>query len=371
MQGTNLGGMEQASLRLMIGLKEQGHSCEVISLNPVGGLGPLLEKQGIPATGLPYLGKGGWRSFPIMWRALRAVKADALIMTGHHLLAMLALGELCRGRRLLAIHFHHTGVKPPWQWRLIYRIACSRFQAITFPSDFVRSEAEELYPPIKSLSHLVRNPLSIPQLPTAEDRERARRSLGLPLGVPIIGNAGWLIPRKRFDVFLNVAAKVMQAVPDALFLIAGDGEERARLEALARELNVADRVKWLGWQRNLTPFYQSLDIILFNSDWDAMGLAPLEAMSYGVPLVASVQQGGLKEIISKEEYGFLIPTHDVAALADKIIYFLQNPHKARSVALAGRQRVEDVSNPEEHVKKIESLLLGTDVSRNDLSGNVP
>jgi len=360
MQGTNLGGMEQASLRLMTGLKERGHSCEVISLNPIGGLGPLLEKQGIPALGLPYLGKGGWRSFPIMWRTLRAVEADALIMTGHHLLAMLALGDLCRGRRLLAIHFHHAGVKPPLQWRLIYRIACSRFQAITFPSDFVRSEAEALYQPIKSLSHLVRNPLSIPQLPTAEDRKRSRRILGFPIGVPIIGNAGWLIPRKRFDVFLHVAAKVLQWVPDALFLIAGDGDERSRLEALADQLQISERVKWLGWQQDLRPFFQSLDVLLFNSDWDAMGLSPLEAMGYGVPLVASVLQGGLKEIITGDEYGFLISSHDVDTLSARIVSYLQNPQEARRVALAGRERVAQVSSPPELTAQVEALLFGTE-----------
>lgn len=145
-QGTGLGGMEKASLRLMVGLKERGHACEVISLNPVGGLGPLLAECNIPAIGLPYLGKWGWRSFPVLRRALRSAQADALLMTGHNLFAMLALGNLCRGRRVLAVHFHHEGVKPRWQWRLIYRIACRRFQAITFPSDFVHHEAEEIYP---------------------------------------------------------------------------------------------------------------------------------------------------------------------------------------------------------------------------------
>jgi glycosyltransferase involved in cell wall biosynthesis len=360
MQGTNLGGIEQASLRLMIGLKEKGHCCEVVSLNPIGDLGSLLVKEGIPAAGLPYLGKGGWRSFPVMWRAMRAVEADALIMTGHNLLAMLALGDLCRGRRLLAIHFHHTGVKPPWQWRLIYRVACGRFRAITFPSDFVRCEAEELYPPIKSLSHLVRNPLSIPPLPTAGDRETARRTLGLPLGVPIIGNAGWLIPRKRFDVFLHVAEKVLRTAPDALFLIAGDGEERSRLEALADELKISERVKWLGWQQDLTSFFHCIDVLLFSSDWDAMGLSPLEAMGYGVPLAASVLQGGLKEIVTGDEYGYLISAHDVDALTARIVFYLQNPQETRRVALAGRERVARVSSPPELTAQVESLLSGAE-----------
>ena len=358
MQCTNLGGMEQASLRLMVSLQERGHSCEVISLNPIGKLGPLLNENCISAMGLTQLGKGGWRSFLALRRALQAAKADTLIMTGHHLLTMLALGDLCRGKRLLAIHFHHAGVKPAWQWRLIYRIACKRFQAITFPSDFVQNEAETLYPPIKSISHLARNPLATPPIPSAEDRVRARALLGLPLATPIIGNAGWLIPRKRFDVFLHVAEKVLQELPEALFLVAGDGEERSRLEALAGQLKINDRVKWLGWQQDLTPFYLSLDVLLFNSDWDAMGLSPLEAMGYGVPLVASVQHGGLKEIITWSEYGYLIPNHDIDDLAAKIVFYLQNPREMRGVGLAGRDRVAQVSSPSEHAALVEALLLG-------------
>lgn len=356
MQGTNLGGMEQASFRLMLALRERKHSCEVVSLNPIGSLGPLLDEQQIPSKGLPYLGKGGWRSAILLWQTLRNIRADALIMTGHNLLAMLVLGGLCHGRRLLAVHFHHSGVKPPWQWRLIYRIACHRFQAITFPSDFVRHEAEAIYPPVKKLAYTIRNPLAIPDLPTIDDRFLSRAVLGVPRDVPVIGNAGWLIPRKRFDVFLRVAHKVLQEVPNVLFLIAGDGEERTRLEELARELNIFDQVKWLGWQRDLKPFYQSLDVMVFNSDYDAMGLSPLEAISQGVPVVASVQQGGLKEILNKNDYGFLIPNHDIEALADKAVYFLKNPQEARKVALTGRARIAQVSNTQKIAGEIEALL---------------
>ncbi|MDD1444059.1 glycosyltransferase [Dolichospermum sp. ST_sed3] len=356
-QGTNLGGMEQSSLRLMAGLKERGHSCEVVSLNPIGGLGSLLAELGIPVKGLPYLGKWGWRSYFLLRRTLRSIEADAVLMTGPNLLAMLALGDLCRGRRLLAVHFYHRGVKPRWQWRLIYRIACSRFQAITFPSDFVRHEAEEIYRSITLLSQTVYNPLPICPLPTAEDRNHARLALGLPLDTPIIGNAGWLIPRKRFDVFLRTAQLISRQVPDALFLIAGNGEERARLEALARELNIEERVKWLGWQKNMSRFYQCLDVLLFNSDWDAMATTPLEAVNRGIPLVASNLHGGLKEILDQNDYGFLISKHDIEALAKKTVYFLQNPQEARKIALKGRERVAHVSNTKKLAGTIEALLL--------------
>lgn len=359
-QGTDLGGMEQASLRLMVGLKERGHSVEVVSLNPIGGLGPLMVEHNIPAVGLPYLGRGGWRSFPLLRRTLRAVQADAMLMTGHNLSTMLAMGNLCRGKRLLAVHFHHEGVKPRWQWQLIYRLACSRFQAITFPSDFVRYEAEEIYPPLQSVSHTVYNPLPVWPLPTASERHHARVALGVPLDAPVIGNAGWLIQRKRFDVFLRTAQLIAQQVPDAVFLIAGGGEERVRLEALAQELKISERVIWLGWQKDLTLFYHSLDVMLFNSDWDAMATTPLEAVSRGIPLVASSLHGGLKEILDREDYGFLIPRHDMKKLAGKAVWFLRNPQEARKVGLTGRERVAQVSKVQTIAGTIESLLLSTD-----------
>lgn len=358
MQGTNLGGTEHASLRLMKGLQEAGHVCEVVSLTPLGSLGPLLLEHDIQAIGLPYLGKGGWRSFLLLRRTLRSIKADALLMTGHNLLAMLALGDLCRGRRILAVHFHHTGVKPSWQWRIIYRIACSCFKAVTFPCDFIRIEAETLFPPLKSSAHTVRNPLEIPELASAAEQEHARGALGLDCNTPVIGNAGWLIPRKRFDIFLRVAQKVSQKLPNAQFLIAGDGEELRKLRALAEELDISGRVKWLGWQENLTHFYQSLDVMLFNSDFDAMGLSPLEAISHGVPLVASVRHGGLKEIVSSDEYGFLISDHDIDALAEKVVHFIRNRAEAHKTALACRDKIARLSCTANIIRKVELLLEG-------------
>jgi glycosyltransferase involved in cell wall biosynthesis len=350
--------MEQASLRLMRGLMEHGQSLELLSLNPVGRLGPLLQEAGIPHEGLPYLGKGGWRSYGLLKEKLRGIQADAMIMTGHHLLGSLAVGDFCRGRRILAIHYHHTGVKSRWQWRLIYRIACNRFDAITFPCDFIRKEAEALYPPVARLAHTVRNPLDVPPLPAAQEKAEARKILNLPADAPIVGNAGWLIQRKRFDVFLRTARKILDKKPGVLFAIAGSGEEEENLKKLAAELGITANVRWLGWQQDMRQFYKSVDVLLFNSDWDAMGLTPLEAMSYGVPAVCSVINGGLGEIINSDQFGFLLPSHDTGALADRIIYLLDNPANAATIGLAGREHLQDVCNPNPIVDWHEEALSG-------------
>jgi glycosyltransferase involved in cell wall biosynthesis len=350
--------MEQASLRLMSALKVRGHDISLLSLNPIGKMRPLLEAVGIPCQGLAYGGPYGCKAIPGLRRYLANSDADAVLMTGHHLLAMMALGRFCRGRRILAIHFHHEGVKNSWVWRLIYMVACTKFQAVTFPADFIRKEAEGIYPPVASRAHTVRYPIALPTLRTPESKRAARCSLGLPLYTPIVGNAGWLIPRKRFDVFLRTAAIIAKSCPDVHFLIAGDGEERPRLESLAARLGLASRIKWTSWVEDMRTFYESIDVLLFNSDWDALPMTPQESMSYGIPVVASVIHGGLKEVLANDEWGKLLDRHDEEALAAAVSRLISNPSEANAVGSAGRERIGSISAPENIAAYHEKLLLG-------------
>jgi glycosyltransferase involved in cell wall biosynthesis len=353
MQCTELGGMEQSSFRLMQALHGRGHRCSVVSLNPLGRLAPYLEKEGIDAVGLSYRGRLGWRSFPALRRVLRGQDADALIMTGSNILALLALGQLSKGRRLLAMHFHHSG-RPAWQWNLFYRLVSSGFDAVTYPSDFIRDEAIEIAPFLSSACHTIRNPLAPPDLPGETERSDARATLGLPGDVPIVGNAGWLIPRKRFDVFLNAAAGVSKRIPSVRFAIAGSGSEEDGLRKLARNLGIADQIFWLGWVEDMRSFYMSLDVLLFNSDWDAWGNTPVEAMSFGVPVVASVLNGGLKEIISEPAYGTLLDVHDVDRLTDAVV--AQLTRQGEHTGARGRERAIGMSDPERIAGEVEALL---------------
>ena len=340
--------MERAALLTTAGLAARGHSVLWVSLNPLGALKPLLDEPHTPCQGLQYRGLCGWRSIPSMAAAFGRQPADAVVMTGPNLAAMAALGPRHRQPRLLAVHHYHTGVKPAWQWRLMYRVALRRFHVITFPSDFIRREAESICPAIAPLCRTVRNPIVVPPLPSSSLRAAARQRLGLPVEAPVVGNAGWLIPLKRFDVFLRVAAIVARSVPDAVFLIAGGGPERKALGDLARELNIESKIRWLGWQTDLTDFYLSLDVLLFNSDWDAFPTTPLEAMSFAVPVVASVRHGGLSEAISSACYGFLSAEHDLPALADSVIRSIGDPD---GVGRAGRQRVLEMLHADKCVSQ--------------------
>jgi glycosyltransferase involved in cell wall biosynthesis len=359
MQCTNLGGMEQSALRQMQGLRARGHTFRVVSVNPLGELRQRLDAAGISAVGIPFEGRLGWRSHLRLRNAIRtAMPSDAVMMTGPSLSGILALGRSGMERRVLTVHYHHTGVKPRWTWKALYGLVERRFHAVTFPSDYIRREAEAIYPPLARLSHTVHYPLPLAELPSAEQKRAARATFNLSLDAPVVGNAGWLTVRKRFDIFLRVAQKVKQKVTAAQFLIAGDGEERERLQTLARELGIADSVRWLGWQVDMIPFYHAVSVLLFNSDWDAMGLTPLEALTHGVPAVASVAHGGLGEVLTPDRYPLLMDGHDVIRLTDAVVDLIETPTWAAEVASRGRERIAELSDPGMIAETYERLLGG-------------
>jgi glycosyltransferase involved in cell wall biosynthesis len=346
-QCSNLGGMEQASLQLMQALQQRGHHLSVISLHTLGGLATKLESSGIPALGLGYGSSPFWRWLWQLRRELRRQQPECLLLTGHSLPALLAIAGVCPGRRILAIHFHHTGVKPGWFWRIYYALASHMVNAVTFPSDFVRHEAIRIYPPLASKAHTVRNPIKATAPITTEEREAARAWFGLPANGPIIGNAGWLIPRKRFDVFLHTAAVILKHRPDARFLIAGDGPERDQLNALAQDLELGHAVVWAGWVQNMRTVYAALDVLIFNSDWDAMGLTPIEATMHGIPVVCSVLHGGLAEVLCPGVQASVLNTHDTQALALAALRVLENPSESAEITDQARAQLETLSDPDQ------------------------
>ena len=339
LQCSNLGGMEQASLRLMKALQRRGHELSVISLHPLGSLAPALQARGIPALGLGY----GQESLLILiWRLrsqLRRQAPDALLLTGHSLPVLLAIAGMPPIPRLLAIHFHHTGVKPRWFWRLYYSVARHLVDEVTFPSDFVRQEALSICPALAHKAHTLRNPIQPVLSPTPAERLAARQRFGLPTSGPVIGNAGWLIPRKRFDVFLRTAAAVLRERPDVRFLIAGDGFEREQLQALASSLGIEHALIWVGWLSEMRPLYAAIDILLFHSDWDALGMTPIEAAAHGIPVVSSVLHGGLAEVLRPDLDAVVLDHHDVAKLSQSVLQLLADPSAAAAMVTSARDHV--------------------------------
>jgi glycosyltransferase involved in cell wall biosynthesis len=170
------------------------------------------------------------------------------------------------------------------------------------------------------------------------DRERAaaRAALNVPAGAHVVTTVGRLTAIKEHRLFLEAAAAIAARDRDALFLIAGDGELRSALEQLARALGIGDRVRFLGWRRDLATIYGASDLFLLTSRNEGTPVALIESLAAGVPAV-STDVGGVRDVIGGDELGLLAPFGDVAAIADRVGSLLPDPDRRRVMGAAGRR----------------------------------
>jgi len=358
-QCANLGGMEQSNLLRLKGLMARGHEVAVISLNPLGAMAPLFREARIPAVGLDYRGLFGWRSIGAMRREFGKHRPDAILMTGHNLAATLCLlGNPARSKLQTIHHTHLDENKSRLRWQLIYRLVDFVFDNVTFCSGYIFEEAMALSPHLRGKARVVADPFDMPTEKSTSERIAEKERFGFSAEGLLVGNAGRLVESKRFDIFLRVAAMVARQRPDVAFLIAGDGPLRADLEALAAELGIADRVRFLGWRPDLGQFYSALDLLLFSSDYDALGRVPVEAAAAGVPVLASLSKGGLREVLRPPEEIILFDRHNTEALGSAVLDLLRDSALRARLSTAGRARVADYSSVRLHAEAIEQLLGG-------------
>lgn len=171
-------------------------------------------------------------------------------------------------------------------------------------------------------------------------RDRARAELNIPTGAKVISTVGRLTAIKQHRLLLDVVAKVVAAEPATLAVIAGDGELRADLERYAADLNVADRVKFLGWRRDLATIYAATDVFLLTSRNEGTPVALIEAMAAGVPGV-STDVGGVKDVITGAEVGAKAGDGDAAALAAHVTRYFADETLRRQTGQRARAAVLD------------------------------
>jgi glycosyltransferase involved in cell wall biosynthesis len=149
--------------------------------------------------------------------------------------------------------------------------------------------------------------------PREESRETLRREFALDGDLPIVATVSVLRPKKGIEVLLDA----VRAVPDARFLIIGDGPKRSEWEALARSLGVASRVRWAGFRTDVDALLAGCDLFVHPTLDDALPTVLLEAVAAGLPVVAS-SVGGIPEIVTPGVTGELVVPGDPNALAASI-----------------------------------------------------
>jgi glycosyltransferase involved in cell wall biosynthesis len=162
-------------------------------------------------------------------------------------------------------------------------------------------------------------------------------SLELPADARLLLAITRLVPQKGVDVAVRALRELQRDVPEARLVVLGEGAERARLEALALELGVRDRVLLPGRVGDVAAWLSRAELLVHPVRWEGFGLALLEAMLVARPVVASAVSS-IPEIVVDGETGVLVPPDDPRALAAAIGGLLADPERAARLGAAGRER---------------------------------
>ncbi len=181
-------------------------------------------------------------------------------------------------------------------------------------------------------------------------REQARAKFNLPSDrrfITIVANLR--NPVKDHPMFLRAVARVRAAVPDAAFVIAGEGELMPSLQALAAELGIADDVHFIGRCDDVGTLLFASDIGVLSSKAEGFANAILEYMAAGLPVVAT-DAGGVREAIVEGETGYVVASGDDEKMADRLVKILSDNEEARAMGARGRSLVAERFSSDRHLK---------------------
>lgn len=180
----------------------------------------------------------------------------------------------------------------------------------------------------------------IPPDSSPAEQRHARARLGLSRSASVLLFAGRIAREKNLDLLLSALAILCRRRPEAELVIAGDGPDRDRLESIARDRGVAGHVHFIGWvpHAEMHSCYRAADVFVSASVTETQGLALLEAMAAGAPVVA-VRGPGVVDLIENEADGLLVAPA-AEPLADAVERVLADPELGRRLGAAARQRAE-------------------------------
>ena len=360
----NQGGSERQALQLTRLLAQSGKfEVRLAALSPEGSLRSTIED----------LDLGEIPSFPLnnfydanavrqLSRFVQWLKTARISVLHTHdfytnVFGMTA-GALARLPVRIASMRETAGMRTSTQKR-VQRVAYSLAHHVVGNSNAVREVliTEGLSPEKVSV---VYNCLDLRRLvPQTSSRSEALALLGLQGETDPPRRFISIVANMRHDVkdhpmFLRAARRVVEAVPEASFLLAGEGELTDSLRALARELGIQDSTHFLGRCEKVAELLSVSEICVLSSKAEGFSNSILEYMAAGRPVVAT-DVGGAAELIREGETGYLVPAGDDEMMAARLISLLRDPNRSQMMGAEGRRIVEEQFSCEAQLARTEDL----------------
>ncbi len=363
----NQGGSERQALQLTRLLSESGRfKVHLASLSPEGSLRASiadLDLGEIPSFSLTsFYDQNAVRQLRSFVRWLKSAQIDILHTHDFYTnIFGMAAGTLARVPVRIASMRETAGMRSASQ-KQVQRVAYSLARHVVANSNAVRERLIADGTGAEKVS-VIYNGLDLRRLSTSASRPESLSMLDLPDDsrhrfVTIVANMRHEV--KDYPMFLRAARRVKDAVPEAAFLLAGEGELTDSLKTRARELGIDDSTFFLGRCENVAELLSISEICVLSSKAEGFSNSILEYMAAARPVVVT-DVGGAREVVSEGETGYLVASGDDAAMADRLISLLRDPERARMMGEKGRRAVEEKFSCEAQLARTEALyerLLG-------------
>lgn len=327
---TGFSGGEVQVFLLLDGLSERGHG-QVLFCPPGSRSEQAARERGIDVEAVPMRADLDLAAVRRLAAGFGRRAPDLVHLHTSRATWLGGLAARWRGLPAVTTRRQDKRVKRGWRTRLIYGSLVERAVAI---SPAVRRRLEEGGVAPDSLS-TISSSVDPAALTPSRPREQTRESLGVEGDAPLLLVLAALVRRKGVDVLL---AALERADDRCVLVVAGDGEERAALERDAGRRGLAERVRFLGHREDKADLLAACDLFVLPSRLEGLGVAALEAMSAGRPVVASAV-GGLGEAVVDGETGRLVPPEDPKRLAAALDELIADPDLAARMGAAGRERI--------------------------------
>jgi glycosyltransferase involved in cell wall biosynthesis len=343
----NVGGPSRQAVGLTADLALRGYATHLVSGREAPGEGRIDLPPGLPIVDVPDLGREvaplrDARAFRAIRDAIRERRPDVVHT---HMAKAGALGRWAAHREgvPVVVHTFHGHVLDEYFARARERAFLEVERRLARRSDALVAVSEEIRDELLAMK--IGEPDQWRVVPVGVDfsafdgvveRAAARRTFGLSPDAPVIGCVGRLVPVKDHATLLEAFEGIVATHRDATLMIVGDGELGPELRERAAAFG--DRVRFLGWRRDLPTVYAAIDVLALTSRNEGTPLAAIEAGAARRPVVAT-RVGGTSTVVLHDRTGYLVPAGDAAAVARSIRALLDDPDRRRRYGEAARTHV--------------------------------
>jgi len=229
-------------------------------------------------------------------------------------------------------------------------------QKIIFPAKYLKNEYIKNFNIDKDKISIIYNGVNVSSYSLKYQTNYIKQELGIKGKSKIIGIIANLIPVKSHEVLIKAMPSVIEKFPDTILLIIGEGPRKSYLSTLVSELNLDNKVMFLGYRSDIAPLISIFDIGVLCSESEINPVALLEMMASGVPVIAS-RAGGIPEIVKHDKNGLLFSEGQWDELSQCIIRLLVNKKEAQLLGKAAQKYVRDYFSLQGMIDNYENLII--------------